>query len=133
MVNQVNGALNSNGVESSISRSSREYVRPDGRPVNAPKFIKAKDLHDQGIQGMILEGIFEGAVPNAFNEDKNDFRFKTDDGTLVTVNGAGNLSARMSEVSVGDYCRVEYLGMYPIKKGKFKGKDAHSFDVLIAK
>lgn len=118
--------------ETSIPRSSRTFVRPDGRPMNPPKFIKAHELFDEGVKGPILEGTFEGTSPNRFNKNKLDFKFIDDQGTHVTINAAGNLGARMKKITVGDYCQVSYLGKYPIKEGDYKGTLCHSFDVLVA-
>jgi len=115
--------------------SERQFVRPDGTVPAAKniKFIKAKELAEQGVEGVVLEGTFTGTSPNHFNEDKNDFRFETEDGGIAVINEAGTLGYRIREVSVGDYCRDEYYGMNPIDDGKMKGKAAHAWEVLIAK
>lgn len=113
----------------------RNFVRPDGS-VPAQKnviFIRPSKLFEEGVEGKILEGTFVGTVPNHFDGEKNDYKFEGDDGSIIILNGAGNLDYRMNQVSVGDYCRVEYLGKKPIIKGKMKGKEAHAFEVLIAK
>jgi hypothetical protein len=90
-------------------------------------FIRAKDLLENGKTGqVVLEGIYEGAVPNKLTE-KEDFKFTTEDGNTVIVNSTGHLAYLMRDVSPGNACQITYLG-----KEKYK-KDApasHKFEVV---
>lgn len=108
--------------------AEREWKKPGGDI----EFVRPSELAKQGFEGVVLEGTFVEATANRLNEHQNDFKFEKEDGSVVVVNGAGNLKYRMKDVSPGDFCRVSYLGMQEISEGKLKGKSAHNFEVLIA-
>jgi hypothetical protein len=113
-----------------MTEATRNFVIPEGRATNAAgeiKFIRARDL----TVGPILEGTFLGAIPNQFDEDKNDFKFETEAG-IVILNGAGNLGYKMGFISAGDYVQVTYEGQGKMSKGKYAGKLVHNFEVLVA-
>jgi len=38
-------------------------------------YIRPKSLAEQNFQGVILEGIYEGSVPDNFDNSKNNFKF----------------------------------------------------------
>lgn len=92
-------------------------------------FIRPSQLTDPEL---LVEGIYIGALPNNFDDSKSDYKFETADGKTVVINSAGQLAYQMKKVEVGSLVRVEYLGKTEMKKGKNKGKKAHSFEVLIA-
>ncbi len=99
--------------------------------------------------GDAIQGTFEGTVLNDMTE-KDDFKVRITEsstisvkakdgsissqtlaaGDLVIINGAGNLGYQMGQVSPGELVRIEYNGRSKITKGKMKGKEAHSFNVL---
>ena len=88
-------------------------------------FLSAKKLFDAGKSGeVVLQGIYEGAVPNKMTE-KEDFKFTTEDGNTVIVNSTGHLAYLMKDVSPGNACQITYLG-----KEEYKGKQSHKFDVV---
>lgn len=95
-------------------------------------FIRPKELADAGTTGVVAEGIYEGTLPNNFDENKSDYKVRQDDGTLVILNSCGSLATQLAKVSEGSYVQITYLGMKPLTQGKMKGKSAHSFIVGIA-
>jgi translation initiation factor IF-1 len=111
--------------------SEKVFKKPEGA-VAGLRFIKAKQLADDGIKGAILEGTFVGTIKNTFDETKNDFKFQLDDGNMVIINATGSLTNEMKLIKVGDYVQVNYEGMDKLTKGKMKGKNFHKFNVLVA-
>lgn len=104
------------------------------KPVNSGNgggitFIRPSQLEEPGL---LVEGIYTGAIPNSFDDTKSDYKFETEDGRTVVINSAGQLAYQMKSVEVGTLVRVEYMGKQEMKKGKNKGKKAHSFEVLVA-
>jgi len=95
-------------------------------------FVRPKELAENGTTGVVAEGIFEGTVPNNFDETKSDFKVRKDNGDLIILNSAGSLASQLAKVAPGSYVRITYAGMKPMLKGKMKGKSAHSFIVEIA-
>lgn len=95
------------------------------------KYIRAAELSEQNITGVVAEGIYEGTLPNRFDEGKSDFKVKSTDGTLLVLNHAGSLANQLNRVSAGSYVRISYAGKQPMKKGKMAGKLAHSFNVEV--
>lgn len=95
-------------------------------------FIRPKELADAGTTGVVAEGIFEGTVPNNFDETKSDYKVRTDDGKLIILNSAGSLASQLAKVAVGSYVQIQYLGMQAMTAGKMKGKMSHKFIVGIA-
>jgi len=110
---------------------SREFKKPEGA-MPSLRFIKPSQLAAEGVTGTVLEGEYVGAVKNAFDEGKEDFKFLTDDGNTVIVNSTGSLAYQMKLVKIGDYVQLNYMGKEKIAKGKMKGKEAHKFEVLVA-
>ena len=99
---------------------------------NSLSFIKASTLAEEGVKGVVLEGEYIGAIKNNFDENKSDYKFKKDDGSIVIVNSTGSLAHQMAKVEVGSYVRLEYDGKKTLTSGKMKGKMAHMFTVLVA-
>ena len=96
------------------------------------EFVRPSKLAAEEFTGVVLEGTFIESLPNHYDETKLDFKFEKEHGTIIVVNGAGNLGYRMKSVSPGDYCQISYNGKQEITSGKMKGKAAHNFEVLIA-
>lgn len=111
---------------------SERIFKPLEGELPALSFIRAKKLADDGITGVVLEGEYLGEVPNKFDEEKNDFKFKKDDGSMVIVNSCGSINHQMAKVKVGEYVQISYLGQKTIKDGKLKGKKIHDFKILKA-
>ena len=107
---------------------AKNFTLPEGREESSIEFIRASRLDE----GVVLEGTYLESIPNPLNNEKLDFKFETEDGSIKVVNGAGNLGYKMKYISAGDYVQVTYRGKQEITKGSFKGKEAHNFEVLTA-
>lgn len=122
----------SNKTEKGDTMEAREFKIPEAREKNDVQFIRASKLFEDGVTGPVLEGTFIESVPNSMDDRKLDYKFQKDDGSVVVVNGAGNLGYKMKFINIGDYCQVQYLGKQEITKGQQKGKLAHNYEVLTA-
>ncbi|MBV6514175.1 MAG: hypothetical protein FMNOHCHN_03765 [Ignavibacteriaceae bacterium] len=96
------------------------------------RFIKPGDLAEAKTTGVILEGTYMGAIPNNYDNTKNDYKFLDDNGQEVVINSTGSLAYQMKNVPVGSIVQITYEGMSKLTKGKMKGKEAHNFKVLVA-
>jgi hypothetical protein len=52
-------------------------------------------------------------------------------GTKVTLNASGSLTKQMVDVNPGDSVIVDFDGTEKIRKGPYKGRDAHNFTVYV--
>jgi hypothetical protein len=95
------------------------------------KYIRASELSENNVTGVVAEGIYEGTLPNRFDEAKSDFKVKSIDGGTLVLNHAGSLANQLNRVTPGSYVRISYSGKQPMKKGKMAGKLAHSFIVEV--
>jgi hypothetical protein len=88
--------------------------------VNYEKFSKGD---------ILAEGYYLGTQEG--NYGRNHV-IKAEDGETLILNSAGQLNFLLaSQVSLGDYIRVDYDGKEILKTGRMKGKEAHSFVLLI--
>lgn len=92
------------------------------------EFIRPSRLAESKKTGVVLEGYFEGTVPNQLT-GKEDFKFTKEDGGAAVINHSGHLAALMKALKVenGNYVRVSYLG-----KEDYKGKPSHRFQLDVA-
>lgn len=95
-------------------------------------FVRAKALAEEGITGVVAEGIYEGTVPNTFEPTRNDYKVRDEAGNLIILNSTGSLSQQMGKVAQGAYVRVSYSGMKKLTQGKLKGKSVHNFLVEVS-
>lgn len=59
-------------------------------------------------------------------------QIREDGGDVTVLNSSGHLNFLLeNHVSKGDYIQVIYRGTETMKKGKFKGKDMHQFEVAV--
>jgi len=107
-----------------------ESVLNDGAGGNVT-YIRPKELAEAGTTGVVAEGIFQGSVPNRFDETKSDFKLEMEDGSITILNHAGSLANQLKRVTPGAYVRINYNGMQPMKSGKLAGKSAHAFVVEV--
>lgn len=115
---------------------SRTFKSVNGKSLDGSadsiRFIRAKELSEAGTTGVVVQGIYEGTLPNKFDENKPDYKIRQDDGVLAILNSTGSLAKQMAKVAEGSYVQVQYLGMQPIKSGKMAGKLSHSFIVGVS-
>jgi hypothetical protein len=98
---------------------------------NNVTYIRPSALAEEGTTGVITEGIYEGTVPNNFDETKSDYKVRLEDGTLAVLNHSGSLANQLNRVGTGTYVRISYNGKQPMKSGKMAGKLAHAFIVEV--
>ncbi len=110
--------------------SARKMKSVSGLEGAGITFIRPSKL--TGPQTLITEALYIGSTPNNFDEDKADYKFENADGSIVVLNGAGNLGYQMGKVALNSVVTVEYKGKQEITKGKLKGKESHNFKVLVA-
>ncbi len=106
------------------------WKKPEGD--STVTFIRPSKLQADGITGVIVEGTYVESIPNQYDEGKLDYKFEKEDGSIVIVNGGGNLGFKMSKIMIGDYVQLSYEGMKEIKNGKMKGRKSHTFSILVA-
>lgn len=85
-------------------------------------FVKPADLEI----GQTIKGIYIGSEIDQF--DKPNWTIRTTEGDL-TMNSSGSLDKLMEQVTVGQYVEVTYGGTKTLTSGKYKGKEAHQFEV----
>lgn len=81
--------------------------------------------------GLVVEGRYEGAVPNKFNPESLDYRVRTGDGTLYILASCANLKRDFAKVGNGELIQVQYNGKRNMT-GKNAGKTVQDFKVLRA-
>jgi hypothetical protein len=64
-------------------------------------FIRPKELAANGTTGVVAEGIYEGTVPNNFDDAKADYKVRKDNGDLVILNSAGSLIVFCHQLNIG--------------------------------
>jgi hypothetical protein len=87
-------------------------------------YVKPSEL----TKGYAIEGQFVKTLTNEFGDT---YIINTADGE-VGLNSTKQLSKLMSVVSPGSMLRIVYQGKETIKKGQYKGKQAHNFEVFVA-
>ena len=119
---------------------TRVFKKPEGAETSGGgiEFLRPSELAlevDEGIReagAALLEGTFVDSMPNRYNAEKLDFKFETEDGKTIILNGGGNLAYNMKLVNIGDYVQVIYHGKQEAKGGKYAGTPMHQFEVLTA-
>ena len=105
----------------------RNFKSPIERETSNIKFIRPSKLEEPGV---IVEATFVESLPNAFDENKSDYKFTDEKGNIIILNGAGNLGYQMGFINAGDFVQIKYQGKKEISKCKLAGRMAHSFEVL---
>lgn len=81
------------------------------------------------VKGTIALGTYEGAKPNKFNAEKNDYFIRGADDTLYIINETTSLKSQLSQLTAEDNAEVEvvYNGRLTTKSGK----SMHDFEVFV--
>lgn len=99
-----------------------------------------------GETGRMIHGTYAGRLDeDAFQ--KRNYRFialsagttitsdgetkEFEAGDVVIINESGGLNKKMEGIVEGNEVIVDYAGAVKMKKGSFKGKEAHTFDVYV--
>lgn len=131
----VRGKIMAKNTAAAVAQTASEnsgFKRPEGLDSGGGlEFIRPAKLAEDGITGVILEGVYVGTLPNKFNETKPDYKFQKENGDTVVLNSAGNLQYQMKAVSIGTLTQISYLGKQKITKGAMAGKESHNFEVLV--
>lgn len=96
--------------------------------VGGGNFIKYPECKPGQV---LVQGEYLGEVPNKFNPAKPNFRFKNNDGSILTLPASGQLNSAFSAIESGTLVSVTFLGKEKITKGSFAGKEANSFKIEV--
>ena len=97
-----------------------------GRKLTAgeTKFVKPNEM----TEGQIVAGTLTKTVEGEYGMT---YYLRQEDGSTIGLNGSGQLDKLMEQVEEGTSIEVTYQGQEKIKSGKFKGKSAHQFEVVV--
>lgn len=115
----------------------RQMVSVNGKPMGLPSengtlnFVRPSKLGTEAVNTIVAAGIYEGTVPNNFDEEKPDYKVRAANGDLTIINTCASLAKQFEKVRPGSYVELTYLGKKKIEDGKYKGKESHSFVVAI--
>jgi hypothetical protein len=109
-------------------------------------FQSASNWKKLGETGRMIHGTYAGRL-DADKFGKENYKFialsagttiaadgETKDfsiGDTVIINESGSLNVKMDGISEGAEVLVDYAGPVKMAKGKFAGKEAHSFEVYV--
>ena len=111
-----------------MAAKKRNFVSPiDAGNI---EFIRPSKLEKPGV---IVEATYVESLPNAFDNNKLDYKFSGEKGNTIILNGAGNLGFQMEKINSGDFVQISYEGKKKIESGKMEGRMAHNFRVLVDK
>jgi hypothetical protein len=114
--------------------AERKFTSVNGKPLGETqgdlKFISAGKLFKEGITGVVAQGLYEGAkeIDTKYGK-KQQYSVRQDDGSLVLLDGAGNLGSQMDKVQLGAYVQISYMGKDTITSGQWKGNQSHKYIV----
>jgi hypothetical protein len=123
--------------EATATESGRKMVSVNGKELGAPKqegnlsFIRPGKLTEADENKVVAKGIYEGTVPNNFDDTKSDFKVRSENGDLTILNNCASLAKQLTKVQAGSYVEITYLGKKVMTEGKYKGKSSHSFVVAL--
>lgn len=88
------------------------------------KYIES-DTDQYGNPNYILE-----VIETSLTEDSKGNAIE--DGKNLCLNSNGSLNYRMEDIELNTILKVEYTGKTTLEKGKFKGKECHTVEVMVA-
>lgn len=117
--------------------TARKMVSVNGKDLGpkeqgALKFVRPSKLTEADVNTIVAAGIYEGGVPNNFDDTKQDFKVRAENGDLTILNNCASIAKQLEKVETGSYIEVTYLGKKAMTTGKYKGKEAHSFIVALS-
>lgn len=110
----------------SLLKSGNKVTGQARGPVS---IIRAGELEKAGTTGTVAKGTFEGAKPNKFNPEKNDYFVRGNGDELYILNGTWSLASQLDQLKgmEGTPVEIVYNGKIETKKGR----TMHEFEVFI--
>lgn len=88
------------------------------------KYVKYAEAE---VGQVLAEGTYLGSRQGTYGIQH---QVRDDQGDVTVLNSSGHLNFLLeNHVTKGDYIQVSYKGTELLKKGKFKGKEMHQFEV----
>jgi hypothetical protein len=81
--------------------------------------------------GTTVTGVYAGATPNKFDENRSDYNLRGEDGTLIILAQTASLANQLSKVQVGDLLQITYNGKKNITRKN--GAKAAMHDFVVAR
>ncbi len=78
--------------------------------------------------GDVLEGTYEGTMPDKFNPSEPLHKLRTSEG-IVVLPSVARIRKGLKGAEVGGALKITYNGKNEITSGPGAGKSAHSFDI----
>ena len=109
-------------------------------------FQSASNWKKLGETGRMIHGTYAGRLDEDVFGKKNYKFVALSSGTTITsdgetkdfsagdtviINESGGLNVKMDGIEEGAEVIIDYAGAVKMAKGKFKGKEAHTFDVYV--
>lgn len=109
--------------------ATKRSLKATANTAGALVIIRPSELAKAGTTGVVATGVYEGAKPNKFNADKNDYFIRATDGTLYILNGCKSIDEQLSQITAEDNAvvEVEYEGKLVTKSGK----GFHNFNISV--
>lgn len=82
--------------------------------------------------GTTVTGVYSGATPNKFDESRNDYNLRGEDGTLIILAQTASLANQFSKVQIGELVQVTYNGKKSITRKNGAKAEMHDFMVARA-
>jgi hypothetical protein len=99
------------------------------KSVGQKKYWKLKETP---VGTVLAQGTYMGSQTNPVYEQSVNHLIRNEDDVVVVLSG-GHLDYQIqsNNIQKGDKLQVSYLGTTKVEKGKFKGKEAHQFDIAL--
>jgi hypothetical protein len=109
------------------AKVTKTSLKPTLEGQGAIKIVRASQLAEEGITGVVAAGVLEKTEPNKFNPEKKDYFLRGEDGTLYIINETASLKTQLDQPGIlGMNIEINYLGKKESKKKG--GKAYHDFD-----
>jgi len=79
--------------------------------------------------GTTIQGVFEGSVPNKFNEDRRDYKVRGADQTLYILADSATLNRQLAKVQTGELIEIVYNGKKTVKRKTGGMAEMHDYRV----
>ena len=79
--------------------------------------------------GTTIQGVFEGSVPNKFNEERRDYKVRGADQTLYILADSATLNRQLAKVQTGELIEIVYNGKKTVKRKTGGMAEMHDYRV----